>query len=67
MKNRATQLIRMWEYWYQVIRDTTDVNGTGFRLNPAGAGDLQTLIHATMEILEMRSQEEEEKTKVEGE
>lgn len=67
MNNQAAQLIRMWEYWYQVIRDTTDVNGAGFRLNPAGAGDLQMLIHATMETLEMLSQEEEEKTKVDGE
>lgn len=67
MKNQAAQLTRMWEYWYQIIRDTTDINGAGFRLNPAAAGDLQSLIRATMETLEMQSQEEEEKTKVEGE
>lgn len=57
----------MWEYWYQIIRDTTDVNGAGFRLNPAAAGDLQFLIKSTMETLEMWPQEEAEKTKVEGE
>lgn len=67
MKEQANQLIKMWEYWYQIIRDTTDVNGAGFRLNPAGAGDLQSLIHATMEMLEMWIQEEVEKEQDNGE
>lgn len=50
----------MWEYWYRIIRDTTDVNGAGFRLNPAGAGDLQLLIKSTMETFEIMLKELEE-------
>lgn len=60
MKEQTLQLIKMWEYWYRIIRDTTDVNGAGFRLNPAGAGDLQLLIKSTMETFEIMLKELEE-------
>ena len=66
MKTIARQLISQWSYWYQIIRDTTDVSGAGFRINPVGAGDLQALIATTMEQLEQWALEEEERSDNDG-
>ena len=66
MKERGRQLISQWSYWYQIIRDTTDVSGPGFRINPVGAGDLQALISITMEAIEQWALEEEERSDNDG-
>ena len=50
-KPTAQNLTRAWEYYYRIIRDTTDVSGPGFRMNPVGAGELQNLIEQTVTLL----------------
>ena len=58
IKTNAITISNEWEYFYRVIRDTTDVSGPGFRLNPTAAGELQSLISKTNGLLEMIIREE---------
>lgn len=50
-KQKAQNIAAAWEYYYKSIRDTTDVNGQGYRLNPVAAGELQNLIANTITLL----------------
>ena len=57
-KLTVQNLTRAWEYYYRIIRDTTDVSGPGFRMNPVGAGELQNLIEQTITLLNDIAREE---------
>lgn len=58
-KPQAQNIARAWEYYYKAIRDTTDVNGQGFRINPVAAGEMQNLILQTMNLLNDISMQED--------